>query len=63
MVKPPSVVGQVMNIGQTLFEAMAMLVRNVTVSIYLEKIMFLYIQCIYKIIPWHFEGQGLLTNC
>lgn len=30
LVKPPSVVGQVMNIGQTLFEAMAMLVRNVT---------------------------------
>ncbi|KAJ9574920.1 hypothetical protein L9F63_007939, partial [Diploptera punctata] len=29
LVKPP-VIGQVMNIGQTLFEAMAMLVRNVT---------------------------------
>jgi hypothetical protein len=32
MVKPPSVLGQVMNIGQTAFEAIAMLVRNVTVS-------------------------------
>jgi len=32
MVKPPSVLGQVMNTGQTVFEAIAMLVRNVTVS-------------------------------
>jgi hypothetical protein len=32
MVKPPSVLGQVMNTGQTAFEAIAMLVRNVTVS-------------------------------
>ena len=32
LVKPPSVLGQVMNTGQTVFEAIAMLVRNVTVS-------------------------------
>jgi hypothetical protein len=32
MVKPPSVLGQMMNTGQTVFEAIAMLVRNVTVS-------------------------------
>jgi hypothetical protein len=32
LVIPPSVLGQVMNIGQTTFEAIAMLVRNVTVS-------------------------------
>ncbi|XP_066997234.1 dedicator of cytokinesis protein 7 [Anabrus simplex] len=30
MVKPPSVLGQLMNIGQTSFEALAMLVRNIT---------------------------------
>jgi hypothetical protein len=32
MVKPPLVFGQVMNVGQTTFEAIAMLVRNVTLS-------------------------------
>jgi hypothetical protein len=32
MVKPPSVLGQMMNTGQTVFEAIAILVRIVTVS-------------------------------
>lgn len=37
MVKPPSVAGQAMNIGQTSFEALGMLVRKVAVGIYMSK--------------------------
>jgi hypothetical protein len=48
MVKPPSVLGQVMNIGQTAFEAIAMLVRNVTVSAMLILCPLLHIHSICK---------------